>query len=59
LLDQLNDSLELGQKIKPRLAESEGQSLWPITEEALTAMASVSNELAALLEELMPMIEDQ
>lgn len=59
LMESLNRSLELGHKIKPRLAEAEGQSLWSITEETLGSMVAVSNELAALLEELMPMIEDE
>jgi len=55
----LNRSIELGQSIKGKLAEAEGQPLWPITEECLTCMEQVSNQLAALLDELMPTIQGE
>jgi hypothetical protein len=58
LMASLTQSLELGQGIKGKLAEAEGQPLWPITEPVLTAMALVSNELAALLDELTPTIQE-
>jgi hypothetical protein len=58
LIVSLNQTLELGQGIKGLLAEAEGQALWPITESALTSMALVSNELAAMLEELIPTIQE-
>jgi hypothetical protein len=59
LIKSLTVSLDEAFRIKgPVLAEAEGQPLWTITEKALAAMAEVCNELAALLEELMPATED-
>jgi hypothetical protein len=54
LLTLLTSSLEETLRTKAALAEVTDQPLWGITEHALAGLGEVSNELAALIEELMP-----
>lgn len=58
VISALDRSIELGQSIKGKLSEADGQPLRPITGECLVAMEQISNQLAALLDELTPTIQE-
>lgn len=58
MIPALDRSIELGQHVKGKLSEAGDQPLRPITGECLAAMEQVSNQLAALIDELTPTIQE-
>jgi hypothetical protein len=58
VIPALDRSIELGQHVKGKLSEAENEPLRPITGECLAAMEQVSNDLAALIDELTPTIQE-
>jgi hypothetical protein len=59
VISALHRSIEEGQLIKGTLATMKKEPLWPVTKNCLSSMETVGNRLAALLDELTPVVSEQ